>query len=243
MNKTAFRVLFAVAAVAVMAIIAPVIWAAASAGLGLIALAAIGVTGFASIQMLPLIGQKIENFVLKARKAEARKNPIEQLQNFFIEKKKRVEMFKTAVVGINAQIGNLEAMVKDRKRNKPNYDSSEEDNAIRQMRQVHKAMVVKYENANAALQALQETIEEKKFKWQFGQAGQAAIAALNATSGEDLINQMLADEASTAVLENFNKVFAELELEATHLTETKQLSFDSGLTLDISGINLSQKVS
>lgn len=243
MNKTAFRVLFAVAAVAVMAIIAPVIWAAASAGLGLIALAAIGVTGFAGIQMLPLIGQKIENFVLKARKAEARKNPIEQLQNFFIEKKKRVEMFKTAVVGINAQIGNLEAMVKDRKRNKPNYDSSEEDNAIRQMRQVHKAMVVKYENANAALQALQETIEEKKFKWQFGQAGQAAIAALNATSGEDLINQMLADEASTAVLENFNKVFAELELEATHLTETKQLSFDSGLTLDISGINLSQKVS
>ncbi len=243
MNKTAFRVLFAVAAVAVMAIIAPVIWAAASAGLGLIALAAIGVTGFTGIQMLPLIGQKIENFVLKARKAEARKNPIEQLQNFFIEKKKRVEMFKTAVVGINAQIGNLEAMVKDRKRNKPNYDSSEEDNAIRQMRQVHKAMVVKYENANAALQALQETIEEKKFKWQFGQAGQAAIAALNATSGEDLINQMLADEASTAVLENFNKVFAELELEATHLTETKQLSFDSGLTLDISGINLSQKVS
>ncbi len=243
MNKTAFRALFAVAAVAVMAIIAPVIWAAASAGLGLIALAAIGVVGFAGIQMMPLIGQKIENFVLKARKSEARRNPIEQLQNFFIEKKKRVEMFKTAVVGINAQIGNLEAMVKDRKRNKPNYDSSEEDAAISQMRQVHKAMVVKYENANNALQVLHDTIEEKKFKWQFGQAGQAAIAALNATSGEDLISQMLADEASTAVLENFNKVFAELELEATHLTETKQLSFDSGMTLDISGINLSQKVS
>ena len=127
MNKTAFRALFAVAAVAVMAIIAPVIWAAASAGLGLIALAAIGVVGFAGIQMMPLIGQKIENFVLKARKSEARRNPIEQLQNFFIEKKKRVEMFKTAVVGINAQIGNLEAIVKDLNRNKPNYDSSEED--------------------------------------------------------------------------------------------------------------------
>ena len=78
--------------------------------------------------------------------------------------------------------------------------------------------------------------------WAALSAGMAAIAALNASSGEDLINQMLADEASSAVLDNYNKVFAELELEATSITETKQLSFDSGMVLDMSNINLAQKV-
>ena len=108
MNKTLFRVLFAGGAVAILALLAPVIWAALSAGVGLIGLAVIGIIGFGLLQMLPVLGQKLENFVLKARKSEARKNPIEQLQNFFIEKKRRVEQFKAAVVSINSQISNLE---------------------------------------------------------------------------------------------------------------------------------------
>ena len=241
-KKTLFRVLFAGGAVAILALLAPVIWAALSAGVGLIGLAVIGIIGFGLLQMLPVLGQKLENFVLKARKSEARKNPIEQLQNFFIEKKRRVEQFKAAVVSINSQISNLEDMVRRRKQSKPNYDSTEEDRSIKQMRQVYQNMQAKYVNATDALVKLEETIEEKKFKWQFSQAGMAAIAALNASSGEDLFNQMLADEASSAVLDNFNKVFAELELEATSITETKQLSFDSGMVLDMSNINLAQKV-
>ena len=124
MNKTLFRVLFAGGAVAILALLAPVIWAALSAGVGLIGLAVIGIIGFGLLQMLPVLGQKLENFVLKARKSEARKNPIEQLQNFFIEKKRRVEQFKAAVVSINSQISNLEDMVRRRKQSKPNYDST-----------------------------------------------------------------------------------------------------------------------
>lgn len=242
MNKTLFRALFAGGAVILLALLAPVIWAAASAGLGLIALGVIGLIGMGILQMIPALGQKLENFVLKTRKDEARKNPIEQLQNFFIDKKRRVEQFKAAVVSINSQISSLEDMVRRRKQSKPNYDSTDEDRSIQQMRQVYQNMQQKYVNATNALVKLEETIEEKKFKWQFSQAGMAAIAALNASSGEDLINQMLADEASSAVLDNFNKVFAELELEATSITETKQLSFDSGMVLDMTAINLSQKV-
>ena len=38
MNKNVFRVGFVVASIAILALIAPVIWAAASAGVGLVAL-------------------------------------------------------------------------------------------------------------------------------------------------------------------------------------------------------------
>ena len=52
MNQNVFRIGFAIAAILVMALIAPIIWAAASAGLGLIALGAIGAVGFWAIQFL-----------------------------------------------------------------------------------------------------------------------------------------------------------------------------------------------
>jgi hypothetical protein len=50
---------------------------------------------------------------------------------------------------------------------------------------------------------------------------------------------MLADEAFSSVTDNFNKVFAELEMEAENLTSAKQLSFSDGMTIDVSAINLS----
>lgn len=243
MNKNVFRAIFAVGAIAILALLAPVIWALVSAGVGLVVLGVIGIVGLGIIQMLPMLGQKLENFVLKTRKAEARANPIEQLQNFFIEKQQRVVDFRKAIISIKTQIETLRQKVQQRKRQKPNYDSSDEDNAIAQMSMVYDKLEQKYLDAKDALANMEEMIEEKKFKWEFSQAGQAAIQALSATSGEELLSKILADEASSSVLDNFNKVFAELELEACNLTEAKQIAFDdnrTGLTLDVSSINLSK---
>ena len=66
---------------ALLALSGPLIWAAVSAGVGLAALAGMAAVGFVSFQALPLAVQKLENRMLKLRKAEARANPIEQLQN------------------------------------------------------------------------------------------------------------------------------------------------------------------
>lgn len=242
MNQKVFRIGVVVAAVAVMALIAPVIWAAASAGIGLIALGVIGLVGFGAIQMLPYFGQKIENTVLKLRKAEARGNPIEQLQNFLRQKAQQVADFKAAVATINGQIKNLQAMVDQRKRERPNYDATAQEKSIAAMKDAYDALKQKYINAENALVQLREVIQDKEFEWKFSQAGQQAMQNLNATSGKELMEAMLADEAFSSVTENFNKVFADLEMEAQHLTAAKQLSFDQGMVLDISNINLSNKV-
>ena len=242
MNQNVYRAGVVVAAVALLAIVAPVIWAAASAGVGLIALAVIGVVGFGVIQALPYFAQKIENTVLKLRKNEARANPIEQLQNFLRQKAQQVAEFIAAVATIGGQIKNLQAMVDQRKKERPNYDASAQEKSIAAMKDAYNALKQKYVNAENALSELKLVIQDKEFEWKFSQAGQQAMQNLNATSGKELMEAMLADEAFSSVTENFNKVFADLEMEAQHLTSVKQLEFDSGMTIDVSAINLSNRV-
>lgn len=240
MNQKVFRIGVVVAAVALMALIAPVIWAAASAGVGLIALGVIGLVGFAALQALPYFGQKIENAVLKLRKNEARANPIEQLQNFLRQKAQQVADFKAAVSSIGAQIKTLEDMVAQRKRERPGYNAGPQEASIAAMKDAYNTLKDKYINAENALSELKLAIQDKEFEWKFSQAGQAAMKSLNATSGKELMEAMLADEAFSSVTENFNKVFADLEMEAKNLTSAKQLEFDSGMTIDVSAINLTK---
>lgn len=240
MNQKLFRVGVVVASVLVLALVAPIIWAAASAGLGLIALGVVGLVGFAVIQALPYFGQKIENSVLKMRKAEARGNPIEQLQNFLRQKAQQVADFKAAVAQIGGQIRSLEDMVAQRKKERPGYDATAQERSIQAMRDAYDTLKSKYVNAEKALADLKLVIQDKEFEWKFSQAGQQAMQTLNATSGKELMEAMLADEAFSSVTDNFNKVFADLEMEAQHLTTAKQLSFDSGMTIDVSAINLSK---
>lgn len=240
MNQNTFRVVFGLGAVAILALLAPIIWAAASAGIGLIALGIIGLVGMGFLQAMPYFGQKIENAILKARKSEARTNPIEQLQNFLRQKAAQVAEFKTAVTTINAQIKSLQDMVAQRKRERPGYDATAQEKSISAMKDAYNVLVTKYTNAEHALQDLKLVIQDKEFEWKFSQAGQEAMKSLNATSGKELMEAMLADEAFSSVTDNFNKVFAELEVEAQNLTSAKQLSFDSGMTIDVSAINLTK---
>lgn len=232
------RIVAALLGIGLLAVMAPVIVLAVSGGLGLLALAAIAALGAAMFQALPLLGQKLENRLLAARKAEARRNPIEQLQNFLLQKRQRVALFKQAVVAIGTQIKSMADMIEDRKRQRPGYDASKQEHAVKAMKDAHVLLVVKYKHAEQALVQLNEVVEDKKFEWRFGQAGQAAIQNLNATSGQELLDQMLADEAFDSVRDNFNQVFAELEMAAANLSTAKELSFNDGMSIDLSSIQL-----
>ena len=226
-------------AIIALGMLAPLIWGAVAAGAGLVVLGGLAMIGVGAFQAIPLIGQKFENRLLAARKAEARSNPIEQLQNFMLQKRQRVTAFRNAVVQIGGQIKNMSAMIEERKRAKPGYDASKQERAVKSMNEAHQLLVVKYTNAEKALEQLNEVIEDKKFEWKFGQAGQAALQNLNATSGQELLDQMLADEAFDSVRDNFNQVFSELEMEASKLTKAKEISFDDGMIIDLSSIQIS----
>ncbi|MFL6658158.1 MAG: hypothetical protein ACJ8GW_08815, partial [Massilia sp.] len=230
------RIVAGLCAIGALALLAPVIWGAVSGGLGLLVLGMLGAGGVALFQTLPLLGQKLENRLLAARMDEARTNPIEQLQNFLLQKRMRVLAFKQAVVRIGTQIKNMGDMIDERKSQRPGYDASRQEGAVRAMKEAHGLLVIKYKNAEVALVQLNEVVEDKKFEWRFGQAGQEALQNLNASSGQELLDQMLADAAFDSVRDNFNQVFSELELEAEKLSSAKELSFDDGMSIDLTSI-------
>ncbi len=97
------RIAAASGTLGLLVLAAPWVWKAVSAGLGFAALAILGLAGAAALQALPLAAQKLENRLLAARKAEARANPIEQLQNDVLRREERLRSFRAALVQIGAQ--------------------------------------------------------------------------------------------------------------------------------------------
>ena len=210
-----------------------IVWMAVSAALGLATLGGICIVAIAIFQALPLLAQKWENRLLAMRKREARKSPIEQLQNYLLSKTRQVEAFKQAVSIIGSQIKGLSDMVEERR--KTGRDVSKQERSLVQMNTAHQALLRKYQAAAQALVQLRETIEDKKFEFAFAKQGQAAMATLNATSGQEVLDAMLADEAFAAVRDNFNQVFSDLETEAALLNATKQIEY-GGVTIDVSSM-------
>lgn len=232
------RVGAAAAAIVTLALLSQIIWSAAVAGAGLLVLGGIWVIGIGLLQALPLLGQKWENKLLALRKQEARVNPIEQLQNFMAQKAQRVQQFRASVIAIGTQIKSLEQMVADRKFERSNYDASKQLRQIDSMKGAHARLIDKLQRAEVAMQLLSEKVEDKKFEWKFSQAGQAALRSLNASGGQELVEEMLADEAFDSVRDNFNQVFAELELESAHLSLGRPLDEMDGEAWDLPAASL-----
>lgn len=232
------RVAAGAGAVGILAVATPVIWTAAAGGAGLIALGILGTLGVGAFQALPLIAQKYENKLLALRKEEARRRPIEQQQNYFRKQRQRVNSFKEAVAQIGAQVSGMEQMLEDRKRQKPNYDASRREKALGNMKATHERLKQTYVDAEAALDVLADIIEENKFDYQFGLAGDQALASMNAVSDEEVVEKMLLNEAFDAVRDKYHSVFAKLDMETAKINGAKELSFDNGMTIDVSGINI-----
>ena len=110
------------------------------------------------------------------------------------------------------------------------------------MEAAHSKMVIKCKNAEEALVQVRDTIKDKEFEWQFSLEGKKIADGLNANSGEEILNQLLFDTASNSVMTNFNQVFAELEMEAQTLTNNNQLTYNDGMVIDLSDINIKAKV-
>lgn len=85
---------------------------------------AVGLAIAALVKAIPLLGQKLENRILAARKADARENPIEQHQNAARREAARIQQYEAATKTIRAQIDGLQDMVADQRKKDPHYDFS-----------------------------------------------------------------------------------------------------------------------
>jgi hypothetical protein len=209
----AVRGLAAVATVVLLSFITPLVWAAVSAGAGLVALATLGVLGFVAIQSIPLGMQRLENHLLRMRKKEAGTNPIEQLQNDCLRREERLNAFRSALVTIGGQIESLGQMLEERRQSDPAQILDRQSRALERMEQFYHVNLDRLDEAHAALEAFRDQVKQKMFEWEFAQAGQVVMNSLNPSEMEDLMQGLLTDEALSSVQTRFNRVFAELDVE------------------------------
>ena len=216
--------------VGLLAVSAPIIWAAVSAGIGLAALTVMAVGGAAIFQLLPYALQRLENRILRLRKAEARANPIEQLQNDCLRREQRLQSFRLALVTIGGQIESMTEMVEERRHLDPGHVLDRQQRALQRMSHFHACNLRRLDEAQDALEAFRHKVKQKLFEWEFAQAGEAVIAALNPTELGVLMQDLLTDEALRGVQDRFNAVFAELDVEMRAIdAPTRGLLADSGL--------------
>lgn len=245
------RALFVLGSVAVLAVILPLAVAALKAGLALIAIGFLALGGAAAWKMIPrwlltienrereLIQQEM-NRHLAALKQEAKKNPIEQAQNEYLRRSAQYEAFKAAMSIIGGKVKSFQAKLAQTKRDKPNYDLSQETAALERMVQFYTNRMERLQVAFVKLGQFKDKIEEANTKWEFQLAANDAIRAMNATDKDAKINEILTAVAFDSVQQEFDSVFAKLDVDAAELNASKALEFGPGMTIDVSAIHLDQ---
>jgi hypothetical protein len=223
-----------VAAVTALAILlsmsTTLIWSAVSAGIGLLSLGAIAAVGMLTIAALPLGLQRLENRMLSLRKAEARRNPIEQLQNEVMRRAERLVTFRKALVAVGSQIESIKQMVEVSQTKYSGQVLARQERALQRLEQFHRLNIARLNQAQSALQEFKSTVEQKQREWEIALAIDDANRALDPNAGENLIEDLLADTALRAVQDRFNSVFAELDVQLNSFdAPTRDLIDRSGL--------------
>lgn len=211
------RTIGALGALFVMTYAAPLIWSAVAAGMGLAGLAVIGIVGVSAFQTIPLGMQKLENRILQSRKAEARRNPIEQLQNELVRRANKLRAFHRALVTVGGQIESIAQMLEERRHKDPAHLLHRQERALHRLQEFHGINLQRLQTAQGALDEFRSTIERKESEWNIAVAIEEATEMLDPNATDNLMQDLLTDTALRRVQDRFNTVFAELDVQMTSI--------------------------
>lgn len=204
-----------------LAIVLPAIWYAFLTSLGLAGIAIIGGLGVGLSALLPYLGQKLENELLRIRKSEAGKNPIEQMQNQLIHRNEQLNQLKSALLKIASKIKSLERVIDDRAKSYPGHDLSEMRKSLDAMKTYYQKQKGKLMQAEKTLEEFKSAVEQKIFEHGFAQAGQEILLSMSKTGKESLQQDILTDEAFRSVEAAFDEAFTSLEFQESYEQKIK----------------------
>jgi hypothetical protein len=213
----AVRAAAVVGAAGLLTIAAPFIWSAVAAGMGLAALAAMGAVGVVVFQSIPMGMQKLENRILHLRKAEAMRNPIEQLQNELLRRANKLRAFERALVTVGGQMESIAQMLEERRHKDPEHVLVRQERALERLRQFYGINLQRLQTAQSALEEFRFTIERKESEWRIALAIGEASDLLDPQAADNLVQDLLTDTALRSVQDRFNTVFSELDVQMTSM--------------------------
>jgi len=198
-------------AIVSLVVIAPVIAIALGVIVNLTAIGAICVALFAAWMARPWAILKWKNIVLKALKAEARRNPIETLQNEYLARKAKFDEARTRLVGLTATRNSLgeklEAFKKKHERT---------DDKLQAMFDGLSSLIDKLglnlATANGKLDEFRQNMEYQSDRYKIAlETGDLAEELRQASGDNDPMQQFLHDEAIDAIRTEFNSSMAQID--------------------------------
>jgi hypothetical protein len=157
--------------------------------------------------------QKVENRLLLLRKAEARQNPVEQLQNEMLRRAQRLKSFRNALVTVGGQIESIEQMMAERTHKDPGHILERQQRALDRLKQFHGLNLNRLVQAQAALEEFRLTVQRKESEWTIATAMDQATRVMDPNAADSLMQDLLTDTALRTVQDRFNAVFAELDVQ------------------------------
>jgi hypothetical protein len=201
------------ALIAIPVALAPVIWFALQAGAGVVLLGALLAAGALSLRALPHIGRRLEVHILRAQFAAARANPTEELLSQLMQREAQLGRYRTALANVAAQIEGMREMLEQRKLVAPQYDTRRQTAALQKMEDFQAHHLENLTRAEHALADYGRHLSQKRFEWSFAEAGNSVLASLRSSERENILRDLLQDEASRAIQRAFDQAFASLDME------------------------------
>lgn len=195
-----------VALLGISFVAAPIVLVALPGLIGLIATLVIGVT---AVNVAPVFSMKIANWRIKAKKAEAFKNPVETLQNEYGRRETALAQFREAINTFSAKVNSFADKVATFKTQYPE-EVEKFANQLTKMKQLLDLRKNKYRVAKSKLEEYAGEIQKAGAIWEMGQAAAEMTQAAGMTEG-DWEAKIMVETALNSVTENMNKAFAELE--------------------------------
>ena len=162
--------------IGLLALFAPALWMAVAGGMGLVVLGLLLALAYSVVQALPWLGQRLENQLLAARKAEARRNPIEQLQNELLRRAQRLKAFRDALVVVGGQVETISQILAARRHRDPQHELDRQERALARLQQFHALNIARLQQAQAALDDFRAAIERKESEWRIALAIEKSTA-------------------------------------------------------------------
>lgn len=167
-----------------------------------------------TVMYAPVFGTKMANKRLQLMKSEWAKNPIESLENDYIERQRALTAFQEGVVKVGGIARNMRDKVDEYKTRRTAKDAAKFETQVSDLERIYENRVRALEKATKALEVRKTQIERASDDWRLQKELAAASKAAGVANGDSFLQKLLSDTAFTTVNEALNSSFAELELEA-----------------------------
>lgn len=219
-------------------LVAPIVLTAIG---GIIGAAIAAALGYVLVMFAPVVAMKVANWRLGAIKAEARTNPIETLQNQYIEKGNALQAFRESIKTFSAAVKNFETKVETFSQAQPD-EAERFQEQLATMNKLLDYRKTKYSQAKKNLEEFELTIQKASALWDMSQEA-AKMNKLAGMQTGDPFEKIKTETALDAVQTGLNRAFADLEdslLDTEEVTQ-KALAYEVN-PVPVMTIPVSEKV-